>query len=223
MAQATSKSNQSPKYGYQSIFVMLVVFLVVTAFCYEYHWVHLVANILFTAIFLLAVYSLSNRRIYFIITLVLALTTAATSWVYLTTGSSMALYLDVGTNIVFFAYLVILFSGKVFRHREITSDTIFGALCIYFLLAMFWTFVFYLMDLLNPAAFDLGSRTEDITSYVYYSFVTLTTLGYGDITPHTPPAKILAALEAVFGQLFLAVVVARFVGIYASRKSSKAD
>jgi hypothetical protein len=124
-------------------------------------------------------------------------------------------------RVVFFGYLTVLFAAQVFTHEVVSSETIFGALCVYFLLAFFWAFVFRLMDMIDPQSFDLGIRPQEISSFIYFSLVTLSTLGYGDITPNTPAAQSLASLEAVFGQLYLAVVVARLVGIEIVNKRSK--
>lgn len=215
-------TSRSPKYGYQGLFILMLLGLVLTAFLFHHRFINILANVFFTLIFILAVYSLSDRKIYFIVTLILALGSGTTSWVYFTTEHHIALFFDVATNVLFFGYMVVLFAIKVFHHEVVDSETIFGALCIYFFVAFFWAFAFYLMDLSEPQSFYLGARSKDITSYMYFSLVTLSTLGYGDITPHTPPAKILSALEAVLGQLYLAVVVARFVGIEIASKRSKA-
>ena len=211
----------SPRYAYQGLFISMVLGLVLTSFLYHHPYVHILANIFFTLVFILAVYSLKDRKLYFVITLGLAVITALTSWIYVSTQNPFLLYFEVGMRALFFGYLVVLFATQVFSHEEVRSETIFGALCVYFLSAFFWAFVFSLIDLIDPQSFDLGNRPEDISSFIYFSLVTLSTLGYGDITPNSPAAQSLASLEAVFGQLYLAVVVARFVGIEIANKRSK--
>jgi hypothetical protein len=79
------------------------------------------------------------------------------------------------------------------------------------------------MDCLGPEALFSGSADffqEGIVSYIYYSFVTLTTLGYGDISPITPEVKTLSILEAVVGQLYLAVILARLVGLHIAHSAN---
>jgi hypothetical protein len=86
-----------------------------------------------------------------------------------------------------------------------------------------WTFIYRLIEILYPASFAIAHskllNAENI--YLYFSFVTITTLGYGDITPIGSQAASLAILEAVTGQMYLVVVVAWFVGMHVSRKSNQ--
>ena len=94
---------------------------------------------------------------------------------------------------------------------------------IYLLVAQLWELVYRFLDFIDPASFNLPGSQGDFLLFEYYSFVTLTTLGYGDITPLTKVAKAFSVLEAVVGQLYLVVVVAWFVGPYVSRKSSNSN
>jgi hypothetical protein len=85
-----------------------------------------------------------------------------------------------------------------------------------------WAFVFFLLEDLQPGSFQVGEGlTTDLRNFIYYSFVTQTTLGYGDITPVTPPARSLSVLNAIIGQLYVAILIARLVGIYIARTSKK--
>jgi hypothetical protein len=92
---------------------------------------------------------------------------------------------------------------------------------LYLLAALMWAFVYTVIELVDPASFNIDlSRPQDyLLEFQYFSFVTITTLGYGDITPVTEVAKAITALEAVVGQLYLVVAVAWLVGMYVSKKS----
>ena len=92
---------------------------------------------------------------------------------------------------------------------------------MYLLAALLWAFLYTFLELVDPASFnvDLSEPQGYLLVFQYYSFVTITTLGYGDITPVTEVAKAFSALEAVVGQLYLVVAVAWLVGMYVSRKS----
>ena len=99
-------------------------------------------------------------------------------------------------------------------------DKIFAAICVYMLVGYAWTFAYALVDELRPGSF-VTSSIDMPTDYVtrvlqmrYFSFMTLTTVGYGDIVPHSDAARTLAALEAVTGQIFLTVLIARLVGLH---------
>jgi voltage-gated potassium channel Kch len=100
--------------------------------------------------------------------------------------------------------------NHVLRADQVDAETLYGAVCVYFLFAALWGVLYVL---------TAGSRF-DAGPMMYYSFVTITTLGYGDITPATELARLLALLEAVLGQLFLVILVARLVGVYTARRLS---
>jgi hypothetical protein len=114
-------------------------------------------------------------------------------------------------------------------HEAVTADTVRGTLCIYLLLGFLWWSAYSIIDILDPAAFHFPEETEATRMataeladeggrphLLYFSFVTLTTLGYGDITPVNSKALSLALLEAIIGQLFVAVTIARVVGIHSA-------
>lgn len=106
------------------------------------------------------------------------------------------------------------------HEREVTLDTLLGALCVYLLIGMSSTFLYELMEFLQPGSFtNLGGLTERqvAAELNYFSLVTLTTLGYGDIAPVAPVARTLTTLEAVPGQFFVAAVVGLLVGRRTSR------
>jgi hypothetical protein len=124
---------------------------------------------------------------------------------------------------LFFALITVVILRHIVRVREVTHDTILGAICAYLVLGMVWTMAYSLIELFTPGSFLHGgeniasgfsSQGPAISNLIYYSFVTLTTLGYGDITPNSSPAAALSSLEAVTGQLYLAILIARFVGLY---------
>lgn len=119
--------------------------------------------------------------------------------------------------------------SSVVRSERVTADTILGAVCGYLLIALFFALVFGLIEQLRPGSFSLDeptgmTRLEDsvgvrqIRPLIYYSIITLTTVGYGDIRPITEIARSYAALEGVVGQIYLTVLIARLVGIYVSRR-----
>ena len=109
----------------------------------------------------------------------------------------------------------------IIRSETVTREVIYAAMVVYLLVAQLWALVYTFLDLIDPASFNLPQGQSDFLIFEYYSFVTLTTLGYGDITPLTKVAKAFSVLEAVVGQLYLVVVVAWFVGMHVSRKSTK--
>ena len=113
--------------------------------------------------------------------------------------------------------LTVLVLRQVFREGPITPQRIEGAVAVYLLLGFAWAGIYELIGGIWPGAFRFSDtprdRSELATSLAYYSFVTLTTMGYGDITPVHPAARSAAILEALTGQLFPAILIARLVAM----------
>jgi len=142
---------------------------------------------------------------------------------WLATARDLATLLFLG-----FAALVLL--ASVMSATEITYDSICGAVAVYILLGLSWAYLYALIEHLGPGSFSLAERGAEASpaashrdlqsELTYHSFVTLTTLGYGDITPESGAARTFSWLEALAGQLYLAVLLARLVALYSARSST---
>ncbi len=107
---------------------------------------------------------------------------------------------------------------SVVKAETVTRDVISGAVAVYVLLGVAWAVIYVLIEGLVPGSFaveEVGKGTI-WDQLLYFSFATLTTLGYGDISPLSPVARIWAVFEAICGTFFLAVLVSRLVGLYRS-------
>ena len=109
---------------------------------------------------------------------------------------------------------------------DISLNRIVGAICIYLLLGVIWSIAYTVLEFLQPGSFK--GMTEMVSplrnpDWIYFSFVTITTLGYGDITPVTQTAKTLSFAEAIVGQFYIAVLVAGLVSAYISGKRDSND
>ncbi len=107
----------------------------------------------------------------------------------------------------------------IIKTETVSREVVYAAMLLYILIAKMWAMVYMLLYLIDAAAFNLPGGPGNLLLFEYYSFVTLTTLGFGDITPLTNVAKMFSALEAVIGQLYLVVVIAWFVGMRVATKS----
>ena len=129
-----------------------------------------------------------------------------------------------GLALVFLLIVIVLLLRDVFNHPVVTVRTISGAICVFLLIGLAWIFMYDIADWFAPNAFDgLSARggAQRPSELFYFSFVTLTTLGYGDITPIRPETMSLATLEAVVGQLYLIVLIATLVGRRAETKGAE--
>ena len=121
------------------------------------------------------------------------------------------------------AFMVIIILSYIIKVKNVTADIIFGAIVVYLLMALMWGFMYSVVEDLHPGSFIIpeGPIKEGRFLLIYFSFVTLATLGYGDITPLTALACSLSILEAIIGQIYLVVVVAWLVGIFVSQSLVK--
>lgn len=103
--------------------------------------------------------------------------------------------------------------AQAFRAGPVTVHRVQGAVAAFLLLGVAWAFAYDVVDALIPAAFASASALPEKRGWMYFSFVTLTTLGYGDITPVHPVARSLAMMEALTGQLYPAILIARLVSL----------
>jgi hypothetical protein len=129
------------------------------------------------------------------------------------------------TALLYAAVLVFIpvrLSVFVLEQEHVDANTVFGALCAYLFLGLSFAVVYNVLVELNPAAIFTPEEGEPtFVTWVYFSFTTLSTLGYGDIAPRTYTARMLAILEALIGQIYLVVVVARLVGDAIRKRASQ--
>jgi voltage-gated potassium channel Kch len=119
----------------------------------------------------------------------------------------------------FFAFALFGILRAIFA-KQVSGDAVFGAVCGYLLLGIIWSLLYHAAETAAPGSFRMPSSGTDVAARAtadsgllsYFSFVTLATVGYGDVTPATPLAQMLAWTEAVTGQLYLAILVAGIVG-----------
>jgi hypothetical protein len=130
--------------------------------------------------------------------------------------------------LIVLAYTARTILWAVIRDSQVTIETIKGALCVYLLIGLAWVYVFAAIDMAYPGSLKIPTSAEsaerahllvrqDLHRLLYFSFCTLTTLGYGDIVPLRGVAQTACYLEAILGQIFLTVLVARLVGMHISK------
>jgi hypothetical protein len=127
--------------------------------------------------------------------------------------ASLPLIRDVSTLCALLV-LAVAVGINVFGSGHAVGERVFGAIVLYLMLGVMWAFAYAMVNILIPNAFTEGSgRARVLTDWVYFSFVTLTTVGYGDIAPVARAARALAMLEALIGQLYPAIIIARLVSL----------
>jgi voltage-gated potassium channel len=110
---------------------------------------------------------------------------------------------------------------RVLRHKRVTYETVLGALCTYVLLGLLFAFAYLALDLVRDAPFFAQPGTHEASEYLYFSFVTITTLGFGDLSPAVGLPQALTALEALLGSVFLVTLVARLVTLWVRQDEAR--
>ena len=190
---------------------------------------HSVFPIALSAVLIAAIWAVSRHRGVLATGLSLAAPTFVAAWMqhFIQRRWLTVAYLVLGALFLGFTALVVL--RQTLGAAAVTTDTIAGAICFYLLLGVIWALIYALIELAHPGSFLDGGRPVAsaghhslVPELLYLSLVTLSTLGYGDVLPVTPQARMLAALEGIIGPLYLAVLIARLVGLAASRPSPSA-
>lgn len=182
-------------------------------------------DVFFTLLLLSGVAAFSNRRLLKTVVLSVMVATVAARWAgYLLPGAAMSIW-DDALTILALSTLAVLVLMRVFQEGPITGYRIQGAITVYLLVGLVWMSAYGLLNQTIPGAFRFpegqvsGLRFKH--GLVYFSFVTLTTTGYGDITPVHPLARSLAMAEALVGQLYPAILIARLVSMELASRPRK--
>ena len=179
-------------------------------------------DIFLSVIFISMVYTISQKKSHLLIGTLLSLVMLASMWSQYFYQNPHVFAVGKLFGVLFIVMVIGNILAFIFKSEEVTKEVIFAAMLVYLLAALLWSFAYGFLEIVDPASFNvaLGQDYRYQMKYIYFSFVTITTLGYGDITPATDLAKSFTILEAVVGQLYLVVVVAWLVGMHVSRKSN---
>ena len=199
-------------------------FLILSPLLQDFIGLSTLLDLFLTVILISSIYAVSQKRHDFIIAILLVLPLLLATWTRHFIESPALSLVSICSGILFFAFMVITVLSFVLKKNIVTLNVIYASIVVYLFIAMMWAFIFILVETLQPGSIALThSRIEESTfHFYYYSFVTITTLGYGDITPTSEIARSLAIIEAVIGQIYLVVLVARLVGIHIAQ-SMKED
>ncbi len=219
----------SIRFKFKTLLILLFTLAIMDPILKEFGEFGLLAlDIVFTIALLTALYSVSSNRRLLITGIVLVAPIFFLGMTeYAKTDFTLTLVVY-SLAIAFFALVGVSILIHIMEEDRVTSDLIYGSACVYLLLGFIWAIAYGFVELLIPGSFQINGRLMTHPDFLgqygflndnlaYYSFVTLTTLGYGDIIPLTGPAKLTSALEAVVGQLYIALLVARLVGLHISQ------
>lgn len=175
------------------------------------------------AALILGAWSLSKERRFFLTAASITVLAVVCSVIAYLTGNAFAILLVLSLQIVFWLMSAWFVGRHVLAPGPVDINRIAGGICIYMIAAVVWASAYTIVYQLIPDAFNgIGSVPFEgqLSEMLYFSFVTLTTLGYGDVTPAHPVARWMAQFQAVFGQLYIAILIASLVGMWIASATS---
>jgi len=210
--------------GLTTLVASLLVYIFVLIPLGEPGWVRFLTNICFSIILVAGAATVSKNRILRMLVYSWGLLTFVFIWVrYLFPQFDLHI-VNLYLALVFLFLLSVLILGQMFREGPTTSHRIMGGVAVYLILGVIWFIAYYLIALQMPQVFSFQGfsapgDSEALKSHLFYfSFVTLTTIGYGDIVAAHPMVRMLVILEGVVGQLFPAILIARLVSLQLQSK-----
>ena len=198
---------------------ILSLFILTPALVALHHGV-LFLNVIAAIVFLAGSYTVIEQKRLFLVAIVLSIVSIATTWMLLIFRQHWAVITSHGCLALLLAFFAIVILRYVLEGGRVIADKIFAAVCVYMLIGYTFAFAFALLEEIQPGAFTItvpvgpNDYVERVMQMRYFSFITLTTLGFGDIVPKSSAARTMAALEGVVGQIYLTVLVARLVGLH---------
>jgi len=205
--------------------VALVLMLVMAPFVEQMPYGRAIDSALLTLVLLSAVPAIGGSRKVLAWGIILVIPAVVVRWLHHAMPDQVPLQYAVGAGLVFTIYVVANLLRFILRAPRVTTEVLFAGIATYLMLGLLWGFAYVLVSRLNPDSFAFTSGTPGSQSLpgfnaVYFSFVTLSTVGYGDIIPVSPVARMLAMMEAMAGTIYMAVLISRLVALYTSEATS---
>jgi hypothetical protein len=211
--------------GGRCSYVLLALLLMILVYpnLIGQNWGREVLAVLFAAIVVSVVYALGGSHRRLIVAAIFGTVLVVFQWIYFQTGNRLIFAIDIAAFIVFTTFALVQLFVYLMRQGAITADKLHAALAIYLLSGFFWAGLYLLLFDIDPASFSFKTPDDlplDYFGMLYFSFTTLTSVGYGDIVPVSPRAQSLVILEQVAGVFYVAVLIARLAGVYPPRQPS---
>jgi len=213
---------------YGTLLSVLATMLVVYPFLGTHKNLGMLFDFIMFGVVVVALKCTHERGPFFLLEWALGLSTFAVGLLSRSFGLVSAYPFSAGLRGMFFSYLIVKIFSDIFKRDNITFDAVMGASCVLVLLGLAFGSFFALLEWLVPGSFYLPpvppaieavfGHTSDEFSLVYFSFVALTTIGFGHIYPVAPPARSLSVLEGLISQLYLTIIIARLVGLEIVRR-----
>ena len=213
------------------LLMAILLFLTTQPIFSQYDFAENVVSVSISLVLLSALYAFRGTRIYFVFALILIVPSLGGRIALLFTSNPTIEFVSAISSCLFLAVTVIALISRLFIVRSVTLDTISAGICAYLLTAVAFAYAFAVLELRHPGSFSaalfektaggIAPLVASLHNFVYYSFVCLTTTGFGDIAPISQGARSLSVMESVFGQLYVAILIARLVSLQVAESMMK--
>ena len=232
MTIASTGKNILFLHRFAVLFVLLLCVILIPPYFENAPWIGSFGRWLFTLVLLWALYTVAGSRRVLILAALVLIPTLASTWLADPGQEIYLAYIDNITNIIYFTLICAFLGEYILTNRRVTLEIIFAAMCLYMMLAILWAAIYTNLELYYNNAFtfngqfagDAGiDRGSIFSQMIYFSFITLSTLGYGDVLPVHKVSQSWAGVEAMMGQFFIAIVIARLVSVYTVEEEESAS
>jgi uncharacterized membrane protein len=200
--------------------LLVALYVLIAAEQHKNLWGRFVISLLLGVVLLLAFHTSHVRSRAFRVGVVLVIAADIANFLQAATGRQGG---DGSTFIMFLLVLLapIAIIHRILRHETVGLETILGSICVYVLIGIAFAGIYGAVNEAEPTGFFAQKIEPTNVDFLYFSFVTITTVGYGDLTAGTSTGRVLVTFEAVIGQIFLVTLVARLVSLYGVRRPSR--
>ena len=207
------------------LLVAFLLLLLVAPMLAPFFNLRLLFDVFLTVVFASAIYAASDRKWHYIASTLLFLLAGSGIWIDYIFPSRISYLISQMMALAFFFFAGLRMIRKLLKAEKITANAIFSAIVVYLIAGVVWSAIYSILETLDPGSLNIEFANVRYASFrlVYFSFVTLTTLGYGDIAPLTDTASAFVILEAIFGQMYITVLIAWLVGRFISESNGHAS
>ena len=229
--QAKESTKSAPRrlglhrFSTVELLVALALLFISFPFVEEVKGGDIIVSVLLSLVLISAVFAVASSGRTLVVAVLLMIPAIAGRWINHFRPDLVPPAVFLISGLVLVAFVVVNLLRFILRAPSVTTEVLCASISAYLMLGLVWTMAYWLVDQLTPGgafSFNTNAGTQSMNGFnaFYFSFITLSTVGYGDITPLSRIARWLAALEAMTGLLYVAVLIARLVSLYSIPKSN---
>jgi hypothetical protein len=231
MMSAVSPPEKRPshiglrRYSAAEFLVVLIVFFVAAPFVELFQNGLLLESSLMTLVLVSGVFAVGRSRRTLVLAIVFVTPALVARWLYHLRPDVIPVEIFLFSGLLFIIFIIFRFLAFILHAPRVSSEVLSAGVSTYFLLGLLWSFAYRIVAEIDPHAFAVTFNaipSEPLVGFkaIYFSLITLSTVGYGDIVPVSNIARMLSAMEAMIGTLYITVFIARLVALYTSQVSA---